>query len=559
MESVLKGGDGETSTKDLLESFIFETPPVNFETFTKSFLNETAWPLQLEPVQKLFGTDGRTWENEYEEGLFLWGMGSGKDWTLSRTMAWVVYWCMNLRDPQEFFGQAAGEPLDLVCVSFSARQARNVFFKRFINTVRRAKNPETGKNWFEERGVDLRPSQDIKKDEVNFTKALTVHALNSDVGVPEGLNILFSVFDEVGEFKVDKARELHDVLKNNTTSRFKGRGKMAMLSYKRSDNDFMMVRFNEATKEPRVYRSKHATWEVNITTKKSDFSQIYEKNPEKAKRVFECEGQDNEGGFFKYLEEIRGNVNIKRQIPFLCGEKDYWTTDNRLMGLPWKQEFRGIPGMPYYVHVDLGAGGEGQDSCGIAMAHTLKKLPHYSPAYIERLRIDEGLEVQNNFTQEEKGVCLDLVLQVRSLAGGEIIFDNICAFIEQLKTKLGFDIRLATFDGWQSKGPRQTLEARGIRTDYQSVDKTPEAYEILKSMMYRGLLDYYAYKTFLRECEEVTQDGTTKKVDHPKLSQKRLEEEGIDSGSKDCSDAAAGAVKLAYEGGVGSKISFWVG
>jgi len=56
--------------------------------------------------------------------------------------------------------------------------------------------------------------------------------------------------------------------------------------------------------------------------------------------------------------------------------------------------------------------------------------------------------------------------------------------------------------------------------------------------MQQGVWKTYEHPILLRELEEVIDTG--KKIDHPVISQRRFEEEGMDNGSKDCADCAAG-------------------
>ena len=109
-------------------------------------------------------------------------------------------------------------------MSINGTQAREVFFKEFVSTLKRTINPKTGKNWFSEHGMDLRDDQDIQKRKVIFSPEdennITAYSLDSEQYTGEGKNLLVVVFDEVGAFRVARAKELHTNLQDTQTSRF---------------------------------------------------------------------------------------------------------------------------------------------------------------------------------------------------------------------------------------------------------------------------------------------------------------------------------------------------
>ena len=80
----------------------------------------------------------------------------------------------------------------------------------------------------------------------------------------------------------------------------------------------------------------------------------------------------------------------------------------------------------------------------------------------------------------------------------------------------------------------QILEDKGLDCEVLSVDRNTAAYDTLKEKMYAGKLKCYRYEPFLEELSRLElREGV--KVDHPP------------SGSKDVSDAVAGAVYKAVQ------------
>ena len=490
------------------------------------------------------------------ENYFLHTMlhhNGGKDFTCSRILLYCAYWLMCMNSPQKYFGIAENEPIDIINVSINATHAKNVFFHKFSTAVQRVINPKTGVNWFTEQGMDLREGKDTQSTMIKFGNNVRAHSLHSEKYAGEGMNILLAVFDEVGEFKPQKAKELYEALWHTETSRYGNKFKIFLISYMRDVFDFMSHRWAQTKDKPeKIYRSNKATWEVNPLRKKEDFALAYEKNPEEASRRFENKNIAGSGNrFFKYQDRIRGYANKNRCSPIA---DNIMYTDN-LINVPLHKWF--LPHTPqelytlqltkrhlltpeecrritfleaqhqhskYYIHIDLAKANPdvGQDCAGFAMAHSYILNP-----------LDE---------ESGRGVYLDLAIQLRSQQ--ELNFETIRTFIYKLQDK-GFEIGKVTLDGYQSLDTTQLLKAKGIDSEVLSIDRTMEPYNTLKELIYTKKLDYYSYIILMRELEELINEKG--KVDHPEISNRRANEEGIDRGSKDVADATAGATFMALK------------
>lgn len=553
---------------------IFEERPVSFEIFCRDFLNQPIHPPKEEVIESILGKNPEIWDTSYIESLLLWGKGSGKDFITSRLLAYIGYWIKCLRNPHKYFGIADGTPIDFANVSINATQAREVFFKEFVSTLKRTTNPKTGKNWFSEHGMDLRDDQDIQKRKVIFSpedaKNITAYSLDSERYTGEGKNLLVVIFDEVGAFRVTKAKELHTNIQDTQTSRFPRHRKMILISYLYDENDFMQVRWKETANDKDVYHSgPKATWEMNPYRKREDFKKKYEKDPEGAERIYECKGGvERKNRYFKFKEKIREWINPVRSCPIIEEAITYYDDELKTIGL--KEWFYGgiteelyiiaqtIKGMKqgdneeelnklvqkynhirdihqgaiYGVHVDLAKGAKG-DCAGLTLGHFYPLLNPFL----------EG--------EQERGFYIDLKMQIKTKdRDGEIKFENIRQFIYRLIEEKHFDIRVVTFDGWQSVDSIQLLNARGIEAKTLSVDKDTKAYDLLKEYLYKNTkdkkyLDYYHYNVFLRELEELRFEGG--KIDHPEISMRRDAEEGDERGSKDVTDSAAGCALALLE------------
>jgi hypothetical protein len=383
----------------------------------------------------------------------------------------------------------------------------------------------------------------------------------------EGKNILISIFDEIAEVRYDRAKERYENIKHTVFSRFPQHHKVVMISYPRQEFDFMMSHYNEVeewSEEDRkqVFKSRKAPWDVRakegahpdlikkrLYKLKEDYAPIYRKNSEDAKRRYECKFSQTQTGRFikKYPLILDKCINFNRSAPYVAEDKEneIYLTEKQLLNVVWQpwfkpnysreayqieqqlikdpnneklnkkleKELERHENCEYFIHIDLSQGIE--DCAGLALIHPYKMTP-------------------NNV-----GFYTDLAIQIRP-DDREINFEDIRKFIFSLDSK-GFELNAVTLDGFQSVDFRQIIEREGIQSDIISVDRSRKPYDTLKSLLYQGKINMYNYLVLLRELKELlmTQRG---KVDHPVKSSQRLREEGKKYGSKDVSDALAGAI-----------------
>jgi len=552
---------------------VWEEIPVGPHEFFDKFVHEPFFPKQAEFVDAMMGTAPTEWATEYDEGIAFWGKGSGKDRTAAKIQLYLVYKLMCMRNPMEYLSAGAeedkipsvGDKLEIGNVCINARLAKDVFFKYFVTLLKACTNPKTGKNWFVERGLNLR--RDVHKRDVEFPKDITAHSLDSKEYTGEGLNLFFVIFDEIGGFEVNQADTLYKALVSTARSRFPKYMKILLLSFKRSDNDYMNIRYTRSKNEPSVFRSRASTWDVNLKRKKEDFAKDYAKDPETSERIYECGGTTSEGGFFRYRNRITQVINISNMENPVVGNK---ITTVDLNSLTFKDFFKPVEGGVYFGHVDLAKGKEGGDAAGLCLAHYDPSLRiNFSDDYLEALSKDSGFsleKIRQGHDRVRGGVVVDLLIQIKAPPGGEIMFEEIRKFYMMLRTHHKFHIRKLTYDGWQSTDSIQQLRKAGIPAGEQSVDKDPIAYTTLKNCIYEGVYKGYLNPIAVRELEDLIivnmgrKEGSVYKfkVDHPEKSARRWEEDGRDDGSKDVADALAGATALAIEYGR-SEFKFWAG
>jgi hypothetical protein len=518
--------------------------PVSFEDFCTHYIKESVFPVQAGFGEAMLGYKSTEFEVNYTKGIAYWGKGSGKDRTISKIQAYLIYKLLCLKDPQKFlytkYGASLGRdaPIDIGNVSITARQASNVYFKNFKHIVKRVINPNTGRNWFIEQGVDLREGQDIQKTEIIFPHNITAHSLNSETYTGEGMNLFFVAFDEFSAFKSEKAFSLLDALEETVISRFPNIGKVCVFSYKYYENDPTQVLYKREEGNARTYRSKASTWEVNLQRKKSDFASRYAKNPEKARMTYECEGGSEEGGYVtkKYM---LSHMFVGHENP-IKGDLVSVKSDH-LLTLDFKPWFKGVEGIIYGLHSDLAKGKvhEGGDAVGLALTHLERMKPKIDAKLISDLQ-KEGIIIEKFENTIKKGIVIDLAIQIVAPYGSEVDLNIVKKFILLLRDQFKFNIQFATYDGWQSSASIQDLLSSGINSYEVSVDKNNHYYDTWKELMYQQIVKTYPNLVAEREARELILNEKGK-IDHPEKSWLRATREGIEKGSKDVMDGIVGA------------------
>jgi hypothetical protein len=533
--------------------------PVDPIYFAKHFLREPFFPVQAEFVSNMIGIDPYSFSVLYDEGQAYWGKGAGKDMMIAKEITYVAYKLGCLKNPQRFLREVYGasigdgDAIDLINMSFNARQAQDVFFKKLKVQVFNCINPTTGRNWFEEQGMNVKDQYDIQTNTIKFPYNITAHSLNSESYSGEGLNTFIANVDEFGQFDPKKAFDLLDSIESTVASRYGDVGKVQIFSYKYYNNDPMDILFKKSAGKPKIYQSHKATWQVNPLRTKEHFSKFYMRNPEKAAMMFECKGGEETGGYITKKYMLKKMFDPAYANP-IKGHPDSVHGDqiNNIEFEDWF--YKNNTGKLYAIHVDLATGSKSKnnDCVGIAMVHVESMYAKIDKKLQDDL-LKEGINVQitgsatgDSMDVVRKGVVVDLALQVTARLNSEVQMSDIRQFIIQLKRKYKFNILFVSYDGWESRDSVQILRQEGIDAFNFSVDKDNGAYETWKELMYQQLCKCYPNSIAEREAKEliISDKG---KVDHPEKSYARELAEGIDNGSKDVMDAIVGAAKTAYE------------
>ena len=478
---------------------------------------------------KIYGEDeGRKiFKQTCNEIIMQLGKGSGKDYTSTIACAYVVYLLLCLKDPAVYFGKPPGDAIDIINIAINAVQANRVFFKGFNQRIERSP-------WFQGKYV-------AKANMVEFDKAVTVHSGHSESEAWEGYNVLIVILDEISGFELQStsghqnaktASSIYKMYKGSVTSRFPDFGKIILLSFPRFKLDYIQQKYNEAVAEkevvlrhhkfkvdpdlpdgttgnefeieweedhiisyrmPRIFALKRPTWEINPTRKIEDFTEAFYTDPQDALMRFACMPPDATDAFFKNRAVIeKAFSNPKLNVD------EYGRFDDT---------FKPNPDRTYFMHVDLA---QKHDHCAVALAHV------------------EGwvtMKIGENYKQAAPRIVVDAVRYWTPTASKSVDFTEVKDYITRIRDK-NFNLRLVTFDRWNSHDMMQQLNVHGIKTELLSVAK--KHYEDMSLTLTEERLHGPRIQLLI---DELLQLRIVKdKVDHPR------------KGSKDLSDAVCGAV-----------------
>lgn len=118
---------------------------------------------------------------------------------------------------------------------------------------------------------------------------------------------------------------------------------------------------------------------------------------------------------------------------------------------------------------------------------------------------------------------------IQAPTGDKIPYSKIIAFIKWLRDQ-GFNIAGISRDQYQSEYVGQLLEEQGFVVTKLSLDRTPDGYVALRSVLLEQRIDMLDHKLLQDELVHLQRDGNTGKIDH------------IIGRSKDVSDGFCGAV-----------------
>ena len=251
---------------------------------------------------------------------------------------------------------------------------------------------------------------------------------------------------------------------------------------------------------PRVFALRRPTWEVNPTVSLDSPAMVrqFHDNMADALGRFACMPSDNvDSAFFKNKEAIYNSFVTPNGV------------DNTGVFL---ESFVPDPDTRYFMHVDLS---KVHDRCAVAMAHVDKW---------------QTVEVGDHYKDMLPVVKVDAVRWWKPSHDRPMDYKEVTDYILAVKRR-GFNLKLVTFDRWNSNDTMNFLAQYHINTDLLSVAN--KHYDDFLSVMYDNrlvgpkideLIDELRLLRYIKD-----------KIDHPR------------AGYKDLSDAVCGAIFDAVE------------
>ncbi|NDB81325.1 MAG: hypothetical protein EB127_01040 [Alphaproteobacteria bacterium] len=528
---------------NVLDEEEFEERPVDIEEFvtSKDFLSlpplsKNQYTMikamtqiyKKETLIKLYGEKqgAKRFKQTCNEVIFQLGKGSGKDYTSTIACSYIVYLLLCLKDPAMYYGKPSGDAIDIINIAINAEQAKRVFFKGFLTRIQKCP-------WFAGK-------YDPKVASVEFDKAITVHSGHSQRESWEGYNVIVVVLDEISGFDLESttghdqaktAGAIYKMYRGSVMSRFPDIGKLILLSFPRFKNDYIQQRYNEvvASKEtiirthtfkidpdlpddiednkfsieweedhiesyavPKVFALKRPTWEINPTRKIEDFATEFLMDPVDALSRFACMPPDAIDAFFRSREKIEaafvGNNGVDES-----GRFENW--------------FQPQESKTYFVHVDLA---QKHDRCAVALSHVEKW---------------QSIKVAGQTREAAPFIIVDAVRWWTPKPNQSVNFQDVKDYIISLRSR-GFNIKMVTFDRWNSHDLMLQLQANGMNAEILSVAK--KHYDDMALIVTEERLKGPNIRLLI---EELLQLRIIKdKVDHPR------------KGSKDLADAVCGSI-----------------
>ena len=529
---------------DILDGEEFEERPVDLKTFVTSpeylglpplselqytLIEKSSQIYKESTLKKLFGdSEGeRIYKQTCTEVIAQLGKGSGKDYSSTIAVAYIVYLLLCLKDPATYYGKPPGDSIDILNIAINSQQANNVFFKGFKTRIDRSP-------WFAGK-------YESKASEMKFDKAITVHSGHSEREAWEGYNVIVVILDEISGFAIENttghdqaktADAIYEMYRASVDSRFPDFGKVILLSFPRFKNDpiqkfydsviaekqtlirshkFKMdnelpdgVEGNEFEIEweedhinsyliPKVYALRRPTWEVNPTRSIEDFKVAFYKNTMDALGRFACMPPEMVDAFFKSREKVEKAFNNTGLAVDKFGRLEEW--------------FKPDPEKKYFIHVDLA---QKHDHCAVSMAHVDRWV---------------NVKVTNEYSQPAPIVTVDAVRYWTPTPDKSVDFTEVKDYILSLRTR-GFNIGVCTFDRWNSHDMMQQLKQYGINTEILSVAK--KHYDDMAMVVLEERLNGPHIPLLIDELLQlkIMRD----RVDHPR------------KGSKDLADAVCGSI-----------------
>jgi len=525
--------------------------------------------------------------DEVFEVILTGSIGWGKSYFAGLMMAYMLYKLSCLRNPHKFYGISENTPLVLMNLSVRSGNAKTVLFDEL-----KALCDQT--HYFKEV---FKRNKKINDSLVFPNKIVFMSGGSSEISAI-GQNLFSSCGDEMNFMaKVknsrrsvdasgtyDQAKQIYNSVIRRMKSRFmkqgKNAGKAIWISSKRYPGDFLELRVDQVrkNKEKNVYIIDKNQWEVKpqgtfgeerfyvevgdqtrnsrIIKTPEEFNKLRVQNQILGRVVEvpleyltdfqnELEGSlrdvagiatyslkpyfsdrskiytcSNDAGRVKVLTQWY--TNLQEAWPFISNN----ILQNVNVNGRIARKLRHFPDASRFVSIDLSKTTDRTGFCMGCMAGH---------------KVYESVDQNGKLIKIYRPIIfIDMILKIYPDSSGEVNYQRITEMVEFLRS-MGYPIRQISFDQYQSTYHSQIFKTKGYQVEYLSVDRTPEAYEALKSAVNGERINIPSMQDF-------ELDGDLVKGVQTELIELEKGEDGDapdhpQTGSKDTADALAAVVK----------------
>jgi len=524
-----KGRWGWLATSDLAWERVVEVRPVGMEE---------VYDLSVEETHNFIGN------SIVLHNSFMTGILSGR----------LIYEQSCLRSPQRSFGLAQGTWIDYVCVNVNLGLARDVTLADIVQFIESSP-------YFHE----VFPAQ-IQASRVRFTKKkMRISTKAAHDKSMLGLAVFGVAWDEtnyVKDQRRSKARspsnpyvnqragELYTTMKTRIATRFMQKGRMAgrlfSVSSKLTKSDFTEQRIRQAMHDSGVFVRDYAIYdvkphvyskkkfrvllgrgrvpsrilkegeEVDLSIYSEDDDAVILEVPEDFRPAYEHDLFDAARNHSGYSMDAISHYFRRREKVYEMEDSDYShpaSAERWVFGTPleifWDQlckqnvygDYRPItsPDEGRWFHID-----QSRNRCasGICIMHRSGQVQ------VTRTNAKTGISV----VEVAPLLRADFMLQVLPPPdGGEILLYELRRIIYQF-IEHGYMFSGGSYDSYQSLGPKQELEDRGIKMEIMSTDRTTEPYDVARQASYEGRVKIYPYSPLTNELVGLEYDAVVGKV-----------------------------------------------
>jgi hypothetical protein len=506
-------------------------------------------------------------------------IGCGKDFFTQLCLSYELYKIGCLKNPHEYYKMSVNSDIVIALVSVTKAQTKAVLFNGFKRMIDQSP-------WFQEhfcRDLDKNDIIEINSpadngENAKMGKIVVMYGAPNNTTVI-GANVITAVIDEANFMEVvqkskksrgvnkefNQAKSLYNNIYKRMDSRFheeggKLAGKLFVLSSRQYPDDFLEEKIRQIRGREGVVIYEYTKYQVApwlFSEETFDLELGNERFPPRILNEGDTPRPDAEvikipidlrqhfeDDIDMAIRDIAGRATlsvknflgqrdklykcISSEVPcFYSGQVTTLEDGHCILEDALHKIDRTAPRA---IHLDLS---RSEDSTGVAMVHVsgIKKVQH------SIITMVDGVEMHSVVDEWLPVFRADLILEVVAPVNGVISQAKIRALIIKLRNA-GFNIVVVSADDYQSDATLETLASNGFNVRKQSVDRSLDPYYNLREAIYEGRFEFYQHDKFIKEMISLEEDTKKRKIDH------------LPTGSKDCSDAVAGAIQNLIDLGI---------